>query len=63
MFERNLNFKIKASKQSLIFIEDIATKTGSLFGENARGIGKKIDEMTKDITIEQDILSYNHERY
>ncbi len=57
MFKQNLNFEIKAGKESLGFTEDIATKVGSVFGEKGCEIGRKIDEKTKKITIEQDVLS------
>lgn len=32
-------------------VERVAEKIGSLFGEEGRVIGKKIDDWTKDVTI------------
>ena len=57
MFKQDLNFEIKAGKKSLGVTEDVATKIGSIFGEKGREIGRKIDEKTKGITIEHDVLS------
>ncbi len=37
--------------------------TLGLFGEKGREIGEKIDEMTENITIEQNILSYYNSKY
>ncbi len=57
MFVQDLNFEIKAGNVSLVVTEDIATKIGSIFGEKGREIGREIDEKTKGITIEHDVLS------
>ncbi len=57
MFEQNLNFEIKADNVSLGVTEDIATKIGSIFGEKGREIGQEIDEKTKGITLNLEVLS------
>lgn len=63
MLEQKLNFEIKAGKKRLAYFENITTKIGGLFGEEGREIGEKIDEMTENITVEQDILSYSNRKY
>ncbi|MBM7660408.1 hypothetical protein JOC85_001175 [Bacillus mesophilus] len=42
----NLNVEYKGQR-----IEDVATKIGSLFGEEGKRIGEKIDRATKKVTI------------
>jgi len=44
--KKNLNVEINDYK-----INDVAEKIGSLFGQTGRGIGKAIDNMTKNVTI------------
>lgn len=63
MLEQKLNFEIKAGKQRLASFENVAAKVGGLFGEEGRELGKRIDKMTENVTVEQDILSYNNEKY
>lgn len=58
MLKSTLNYEIKAGKQRLSVIENVATKIGGLFGERGRELGRAIDDMTKDVIIEEDILSY-----
>ena len=48
-FFSNLNIEING-----FLIENVAEKIGALFGEEARAIGKKIDDLTKDMTIRLD---------
>lgn len=63
MLEQNLNFEIKAGKKRLAYFDNVATKLGGLFGEGGRELGKKIDNMTENVTVEQDVLSYNNDKY
>lgn len=63
MLEQKLNFEIKAGKNRLAHFENVATKVGGLFGEKGRELGKRIDKMTENVTVEQDILSYYNSRY
>ena len=37
-----------------VIIRDVAEKIGSVFGQEGRRIGKKIDDVTKKITIKTD---------
>lgn len=45
--KKNLNVEFPGG----IKVKDIATKVGSIFGEEAEEIGRKIDEATKNVTI------------
>lgn len=63
MLQNSFNYRVKVNQHTCVLIEDVATKIGSLFGEKGRDFGRKIDKMTKDITIEQDLLSYNRKRH
>lgn len=62
MLEQNLNFEIKAGKKRLAYFDNVATKVGGLLGEKGRELGERIDEVTKDITVKQDVLSYDDDK-
>lgn len=63
MLEQNLNFEIKAGKKRLAYFDNVATKVGELFGVKGRELGEKIDGMTEEITLEQDVLRYSTDKY
>ncbi|MEG1870381.1 MAG: hypothetical protein RR192_00105 [Peptostreptococcaceae bacterium] len=51
--KKNLNVEFPGE----IKVKDVATKIGSIFGEEAEAVGRTIDEATKNITIKFELPS------